>query len=146
MDNSHEKIKIDYGNNFRMIHGDIYNYTKELIKQRKLSFSDIGIWFYLCEYMKPYSTELDISISKFSAILNKSKGHISESINKLIKYNLIIQKDKKLYINLQYATRGNDIYKYVYDISQANFETKYEFNNVSIKKAEESEINYSKAF
>ena len=137
MNSSHEIIKIDYGSNFRMIHGDVFNYTKEYIRDKKLSFQDIGLWLCLCEYMKPYSTEINISISKLADDFNKSKGHISERINKLIQYELIIKKDNKLYINLKFITRGNEIYKYIYDMSEADFETK---DYISREKAKESDI------
>lgn len=137
MGSSHETIKIDYGSNFRMIHGDVYSYTKNLIKNKELSFQDIGVWFLLCNYMKPYSTEIDISISKFSKETGKSKGHVSEQINKLAKHNLIIKKNDKLYINLKFATRGNEVYEDIYRFSHADFNLR---NEISMEKSDERNI------
>lgn len=143
MQHSQEKIKIDYGNDFKVLHGEVFRVIQELLDCNKLKQKDICIWIRMLEYMKPYSTEIDISISELAKKVHKSKGHTAESVQRLIENNFIIQHNRKLYINLNYATRGNEVYKHVYDICNAKFDRRFEIN---MEKSREEDICYDEAF
>lgn len=144
MVSNYDKVKVDYGNKFRMISGDIYNdYIKNLINSKQLTFSDIGVWLYLCEHMKPFSTEISISIRQFAKDFSRAKSHILNQVHKLIRYGLIIKKDNKLYINLNYATRGNEVYEDIYSLCGSKLNLK---EDLCMAKSREEDIDYSVAF
>lgn len=138
-----KKVKVDYGNQFRSLHMDLFDIAETLLCQNKITPKDFCIWVLLCKYMKPYSTEINIGMGEFAKRINKSRGHLSETLKRLIKNKLIIQHNKKLFINLNYATRGNDVYEHIYKICNSDLKMVQELNR---EKSREEDICYDEAF
>lgn len=149
---NYEKVTIKFGGDFRVVRAEAIKYMKKQIKAKNLKLSDCGVFLLICDDMKIYSTEINISIRQLAKELGKSKSNIAEIFNRLVKCRLLIKKDDTFYINLNYATRGNTVYKHVCEITnyQDKIETKrqkYEdVPEVSLEKEKEENINRSKAF
>ena len=147
---NYEKVTIEFGNNYRIIQGEAFSYLKEQLKNKTITYTDGMIWVLLCEYMKNYSTEINIKMVDFAKSIGKSKSHISETFSRLVKCGLLIRINNTFYINLNYATRGNTVYNHICKISNYKDkikEQKYSYmQEVSLRKEKEEDINYSKAY
>lgn len=122
-------VNIDFGNSFRMV-----NVEKliDLVKKDIISWQDLGVFVALSNYIKPYSTEISVSKSQFARKLGKQRSYIGKIINKLITNNLIVEYDGKLFLSLDYVTRGAEVYKHVYDICDCSLEVKQNFKDIGI--------------